>query len=74
MGSSIAMLFCLCAFLGLFAVQSGASTNCIRPLTKTKNKKKPAIRGLAFPGDYLRASIFVIAVNLRVSFSLCWSI
>ncbi len=30
-----------------------------------------AIRGLALPEDYLRASIFVIAVSLRTSFSLC---
>ncbi len=48
MGSSIAMLFCLCAFLGLFAVQSGASTTCIRPLTKTKNKKSPRFAGWPF--------------------------
>lgn len=69
MGSSIVIRFYLCAFLELFAVLAGASST--RSLTKTKNQKKPAIRGLAYPEDYLRASIFVIAVNLRTSFSLC---
>ncbi|HDX8358199.1 TPA: hypothetical protein RQN15_001949 [Aeromonas hydrophila] len=69
MGSSIVIRFCLYAFLELFAVLAGTSST--RSLTKTKNQKKPAIRGLAYPEDYLRASIFVIAVNLHTSFSLC---
>ena len=72
MGRSIVIRFCLYAFLELFAVLAGASTT--RPLTKTKNETKPAIRGLAFPEAYLRVSILVIAVSLRASFSLCWSI
>lgn len=39
MGSNIAILFCLCAFLDLFAVLAGAFTTRTRPLTKTKIKK-----------------------------------